>query len=145
MATDRFDIDLGSAHEDAPVPEGRYSVRCTSLSKETSRKGADMFVATLQIESDEFPFAEPMKHYIMLPIKDDDAQMRRRRLNGLRRFLEAFEITYEADGFHPGDAVGQVAEELFITQEAVINPETKEETGRVRNRAVFPKVKEEED
>ncbi len=132
---------LDDTKEQEPVPEGEYDLRVIRFEPSTSKKGAPMFVAQIRIEEQDAPL---IYDYMMLP--EPDGEYNDMRLRGIARFLAAFEVPTEGNGFNPEDVEGSTAH-LMVTQE--IEPK-KDENGNiipdqepiVRNRVRYPRLSE---
>ena len=100
---------IADAKEAVAVPEGEYDLRILSAETALSKAAADrgqtsdnMIHCTIAIESDEFPNAAPLHHYIML-VTDPEDKWNNLHLVGQKRFLTVFGIPYEGNGFDIDD------------------------------------------
>ena len=98
--------------EDAPVPEGRYSLRVTSFTKQTSEKtGREGFLSFIRIEDTDYPNASSIRHSIWLPKNGDESDYIRRSMRDLSRFLTVVGVEHEVIAgqgidFEPEDVPG---------------------------------------
>ena len=105
---------IAEGTEDKPVDGDReYDLRVHSFVEETSKQGNPMWHAMITIEGEQAP---PVHEYFSMVQEADDADKRRLKARGLRRFLVAFNIPHEADGFDPEDCPGAAAR-LTLTKE----------------------------
>ena len=96
------------AKEAVVVPEAEYDLRVSSAELATSKaaqaKGQEdnMIHCVILIESEEYPNAAPIHHYIML-VTDPEDKYNNLHLVGQKRFLVTFGIPHEGNGFDLDD------------------------------------------
>jgi len=130
---------LGDDYEDVPVAEGRYNLRITDARDQLAKDGESAQILTIvAIESTEDGEAlednvASVFHYLTFPKASDDVDAVRTKMRMNTRFLKAFNVPFEADGFASEDMPGCTAC-LLLTQA--------EWEGNLRNEIVLPKVQE---
>jgi hypothetical protein len=112
---------LGDDYEDKIVAEGEYELRINDAKEQTSKDGALQYMCIIDIEAatsgDEIPQnTAPIFHYLTMPKEDDSSDSRRTKMRFLTRFLKAFSIPFEADGFNVEDFSGTTAT-LLVEQD----------------------------
>ena len=110
-------IEVAIADAKAPEvqPEGVYDLvieKADMYKKDGSTKTSVRCI----IGFDGVPGAASIFHYQSLPGPDDDSEKVNNKLLMLKRFLEAFYIPFEGNGFAVEDCVGARGR-FFITQE----------------------------
>src|SRR5229473_3919139 len=135
---------IADAKEAEVVPEGPYDLRIISADTDTSKKGNNMVVCLIGIDSSEHPNAQPITEYLVIPADDDE--YKHLHLLKLARFLHAFSIPHEDTGFDTDDFPGSTASGVRLTQEMV----DKDKDGNPRpdpfpkNVAQWPRLPKEE-
>jgi hypothetical protein len=127
--------DLDQNFESEPVPEGQYDVRVAKFEATESKAGKPMYKVMLIVEDQEFPNAAPVNFFLSIPTKNDEERAKTFKMQQMKRFLTAFSIPYEANGFSDEDVEGATARQLSISQA----PPT--EDGRVYNEVHLPRAK----
>lgn len=133
---------VADAQEDKPLPEGEYELTIKSAEPKTSKKGKNMIQVLLVTTDPEYRNASPINHYIMLPEKDDE--YRDMHLRNMKRFLVAFGVAFEDNGFDTDDLIGQTAT-VGVGLQAMKDRDTGEATGQEMNTLKLPRVKDEEE
>ena len=124
---------LGDSYEDKPAPEGSYDLRIMDIKDGRNKKDTcDQTMVMIKVESDEYPDAATIFHYLTFVGPDDDESSSRNKMRGITRFLKAFNIPFEKNGFNTEDLVGATASDIFVKQE--------EYEGSVNNRVSLPRV-----
>lgn len=127
-------INLNDVAESKPVPAGRYGLTIASAEAMKSQKGADMLKVSIGIDGHDT--APNISHFISFPSGDDDAGKANFKALMCKRFLVAFGIPGDAEGFDTDDFPGSTADlELGLSEP--------NDTGDVYNRLVLPKLKDE--
>lgn len=100
---------IDQASEPQPMPEAEYRMMVLGpgVLDEIGQNKTPALVFKLGFI--EHPEAQNVRLTIWMPKPDDDAQKRNFKTLMLRRFLEAFQIPYDANGFNPEDAAGAEA------------------------------------
>lgn len=93
-----------SVKERSAVPEARYPLVVLDFSDKESGKGSAMLTIVHEIEGE--PDAAPVKHWITLPTKGDDADTIRMKQLGMKRYLTMAGIPFEENGFDTDDLIG---------------------------------------
>lgn len=132
---------ISDAKEAVAVPEAEYDLRIinaeTQLSKKAAEKGAtedNMVHVLIAIDSPEYPNAAPIHHYLML-VTDPEEKNNALYLIGQKRFLVAFGIPYERNGFDIDDFPNATARCLVTLDE--------NQQGEPVNQLKLPRIKEE--
>lgn len=130
----RIEVNLKDVHEPKPVPGGkRYAL--TISEAEFREEKNDIRVS---IGIDDHLDSPNVSHYISLPKAEDDEGKAAFKARMLKRFLVAFNIPHDEDGFEIEDFAGAQAEiELTLS-----DPD--KETGAVYNRLRLPRLADEE-
>jgi hypothetical protein len=130
-------VALQDAKEPEAVPEGPYDLRIVKHEDGESKKsGNPMTTVFIKIEDAAHPTAALVRHWLVPPTHDTPADQRQMRLLDIRRFLTAFGVSMQGDGFDSDDLDGATASQIMLTQE------TNDETGDVYNRLKLPRLKE---
>lgn len=128
-------VNVEEVKEPAPVEEGNYDLVCSNAEeKESKSSGKPMIACTIEIM--EHPDAPTIFMFLPLPAEGDEPKARNFKLLQLKRFLTAFDIPFDSDGFNVEDFNGATA-----TQCRVKLSEPDDE-GRVRNEVVLPSITE---
>lgn len=112
-------IDLGNELaevQEAPLaPEGEYDLAVHSVEHDTDN-GKNNIIVGIKFLGENF---QPFRHYISLPLPSDAQKdqekgnpagtTQKTKLLMLKRFLVAFNIPFEANGFDPMDIQGATA------------------------------------
>lgn len=122
---------LSDAKEQTVVPEGEYDLKIFSAVEKDSKKGDPMVQIIIGVESSDYPNAKSVFHHLMMVKDDDDEQTVDRKLRGQRRFLNAFSIPSEDDGFDTDDFAGCTATLRVKQQE-------NKDNGEISNVLVLP-------
>lgn len=129
---------LAEVKEDVQVPEGEYDLRVVDVKVRESEKDDinTVYALTIAVESDEFPNAQPVRHWLTIPKPSHEyADLMWR---SLKRFLHCFGIPFEANGFDDGDLEGATGR-CFV---GVAEPD---EQGNTYNELRLPRLPQEED
>lgn len=120
-----IEADFSQDYEDKPAPEGKYDLRIRSAKEQLSKGKADQVLCLIDIEGADG--TAPIFHYLTFPLSKKQAQERnvepddekkfRDKMRFITRFLDLFEVPYEANGFNTEDLVGASAKDVDITQE----------------------------
>ena len=130
--------NLADAREPKPVPEGEYDLIIKSCDEETSKSGMPMLHVVSLIDGAEGAEALPIHDYLILP--HDGYDYNSMALLNLKRFLVAWGIAHEGNGFDTDDFPGSKAR-LLVVQEEVKDGPSK---GSITNRIRYPRLKNEE-
>jgi hypothetical protein len=127
-------LNLNDVQEARPVAGGvKYDLIVATAEECTSQKGDPQVKVSVGIVGQET--APNVTHYISLPNGSDPKKDNFKALM-LRRFLEAFSIPYDAEGFAVEDFLGaQATLELSLSEP--------NDNGDVYNRLVLPKLRTE--
>lgn len=132
-----INVALNDAKEPEAVPEGPYDLRIVSHNNEPSKKsGNPMTTCFIKIEDAAHPNAALVRHWLVPPTNDTPADQRQMRTLDIKRFLTAFDVPMEGEGFNSDDLDGATASQIMLTQEE------DDETGNVYNRLRLPRLKE---
>jgi hypothetical protein len=124
---------LNDAKEPEAVPEGMYDLRIHRADEGKSKAGNDMVTVLIKIEDSQYPNASLIRHWITYVSKDTPPDQRQMRLLDQRRFLQAFSVPYQEDGFNTEDLQGQTGRMMVKQEEG--------DDGTVYNRLVLPRLK----
>jgi hypothetical protein len=124
---------LHDAKEPEAAPEGMYDLRIVKADDGESKKGNQMTTVFIKIEDPNYPNASLVRHWITYISNDTPADQRQMRLLDQRRFLQAFGVPYEANGFNSDDLLGQTARCMLKQEEG--------DDGTIYNRLVLPRLK----
>lgn len=119
-------IDLSDVEENTPVAEGVYEVQIVKAELTETKTGKPMITAALRVMGE--PTAQMIRHFIVLPTPDLDAEQQRFRKLDLKRFCVAFGIPTD-DGVNIEDFQGATAE-VFVTKQQ--NKDTGDEYNGLR-------------
>lgn len=135
-------IDMGDEFADTKepelAPEDTYDLRCEDVDHITEG-GKNNIRVRIRIEGGDF---QPIFHYLALPQPDKDKKRDAEKGEELgttskwkmlmtKRFLHAFGVPYEANGFDPNDIMGASAR-LGVTQDSF----TREDGSVMRNNKI---------
>jgi hypothetical protein len=127
----RLEVNLTDVHEPQPVPPGRYQL---TIAEATYREEKPDIRISIGI--DEHMDSPNVSHFISLPKAEDDEGKAAFKARMLKRFLVAFNIPHDGDGFEVEDFPGATAElELRLSDP--------DENGNVYNRLVLPRLTDE--
>lgn len=130
----RLELNLKDVQEAKPVSGGkRYSL--TISEAEFREEKNDIRIS---IGIDDHLDAPNVSHFCSLPKSDDDDRKAQFKALMMKRFLVAFNIPHDDDGFDVEDFPGATAElELRLSDP--------DDNGNVYNRLVLPRLKDEGD
>ena len=98
------------------VAEGEYDLRCGNVDHTRQEdENNPRIVVIVNIEGN--PDAAPIWHTLWLSNKNSDPERRADNDRANRRFMEVFNIPYEATGFNSDDIPGSVGKCLVVQQE----------------------------
>jgi len=124
-------LNLNDVQEPKPVPNGRYALTIASAEQGVSKNGNDQIRVSIGIEG--HLDAPNVTHYISIPGKADEKQKADFKLLMLKRFLTAFNIPFDDNGFSVDSFIGARAEcELTLSEP--------DDGGNIYNRLMLPKV-----
>lgn len=127
----RIPLNLNEVQESRPVPNGRYDLVVASAEETTSKAGAPQIKVSLGIEGHDT--APNVSHYISLPGSGDEPNKAQFKALLLKRFLTAFNIPFDSDGFNVDDFPGATARcELTMSEP--------DDNGNVYNRLQLPRI-----
>lgn len=129
----RLEVNLKDVQEPKPVPGGvRYAL--TIAEAEFREAKNDIRIS---IGIDDHLDAPNVSHFCSLPKAEDDEGKAKFKARMLKRFLVAFSIPHDEDGFEVEDFPGAAAElELRLSDP--------DDNGNVYNRLVLPRLQDEE-
>lgn len=129
----RIEVNLKDVQEPKPVPGGkRYAL---TISEAVFREEKND--VRISIGIDDHLDSPNVSHFCSLPKADDDEGKAKFKARMMKRFLVAFNIPHDEDGFEVEDFPGAVAElELRLSDP--------DENGNVYNRLVLPRLPDEE-
>jgi len=129
----RLEVNLKDIHEPKPVPGGkRYAL---TISEATFREEKNDIRISIGI--DDHLDSPNVSHFCSLPKAEDDEGKAAFKARMLKRFLVAFNIPHDEDGFEVEDFPGATAElELGLSDP--------DENGNVYNRVKLPRLSDEE-
>ena len=109
-----IEMALGEAKEKEVVPEGQYTliVEDAELIEEDGRGRV-----LVRLSIDGMPNAKSVFHSISLTSPEDDPEKRNTKLLFAKAFCEAFDISFEANGFALEDFPGSRGEVHLIQDE----------------------------
>lgn len=130
----RIEVNLKDIVEPKPVPGGkRYGL---TISEAEFREAKNDIRISIGI--DDHLDAPNVSHFCSLPKADDDEGKAKFKARMLKRFLVAFNIPHDEDGFDVEDFPGAASElELRLSDP--------DENGNVYNRLVLPRLPDEEE
>lgn len=133
-----MNTSFGNVQEKQPVPAATYDVMIDNAEQHVSRESQKPSIkVTVSIEGE--PDAPKISHYIPLPNQDDDEQKTSNKMIGIKRFLVAFGIPFEDNGFNIEDFFGARATvPLTLT-----DPDEPGANGNVYNRLNLPRLPDE--
>jgi len=128
----RIPLNLNDVQESRPVPNGRYDVVIASADEGKNKDGTkDQIKVSLGIQGHDT--APNVTHFISLPGNGDDSQKTNFKMLLLKRFLHAFHIPYDADGFNVDDFPGASAKcDLTLSEP--------DDNGNIYNRLQLPRL-----
>lgn len=112
-----IEVDFTEDYEDKTAPEGRYDLRISSAKEKTSQSGYNMVEAMLTVEGDEGVGIAPIFHYLIFPKADTEEKTKRMFMQNLTRFIAAFDVPHDKNGFNVEDMIGCTASEIPVIQE----------------------------
>jgi hypothetical protein len=124
--------NLQEVREAQPVPNGKYDLTIASVEESKTQAGLPQLRVSIGIDGHDD--APNLTHFVSLPSAGDDKSTAKALF--LARFLEAFNIAYDASGFDTDDLPGATAR-LEVT---LSEPNA---DGNVYNRLVLPRLKNE--
>lgn len=124
-----------SVKEGEIVPEGEYDLRIVKASRKETKKGdREMTVVVIKIDDPEYPDAPPIMQYLVDSKSGDDSDQVRMRSVELKRFLQAFGVAMQADGYDDEDLPGATAKCMVVQEEG--------DDKVIRNRIRLPRLRE---
>jgi hypothetical protein len=128
----KIPLNLSDIQESRPVPNGRYDLVIASADEEKSKSsGKDQIKISLGIQG--YDKAPNVTHFISLPGGDDDSQKSNFKMLMLKRFLHAFRIPFDSDGFDVQDFLGATAScDLTLSEP--------DDNGNIYNRLQLPRL-----
>lgn len=130
----RIEVNLKDVQEPKPVPGGKkYAL---TIAEATFREEKNDIRISIGI--DDHLDAPNVTHFCSMPKPDDDEGKAKFKARMLKRFLVAFGIPHDEDGFEVEDFPGAHAEvELGLSDP--------DESGNVYNRLRLPRITDEEE
>ncbi len=125
--------ELANAKEAEPAPEGEYDLVLHDVEEFTNEAG-NMSLKVL-VKFDDNAHA-PFTHWVSLPSAEDDAAKIQAKALFIKRFLVAFNVPMEDNGFNPTDIPGCRAR-LAVKQNQYTNKNGDEAIG---NNIVLPRL-----
>lgn len=126
-------INLNDVEESAPVAEGEYDVQITKATLGESKGGKPMITANIRLVGQ--PTAQAIRHFIVLPTPDLDAEQTRYRKLDLKRFCAAFNIPTDG-GVNVDDFQGAEAS-VYVTKKV------DDDSGNEYNELRLPRLRKE--
>lgn len=127
----KIPLNLSDIQESRPVSNGRYDLIIATAEEGKSKNGADQLKVSIGIQGEDK--APNLTHFISLPGGGDDAQKANFKMLLLKRFLHAFKIPYDSDGFNVEDFVGSTAScDLTLSEP--------DDSGNIYNRLQLPRL-----
>lgn len=128
----KLNLNLNDVVESRPVPNGRYNLVIAQAEETVSQKGAPMIKCSLGIEGHDD--APNVSHFISLP---DGGEKDAFKALMLKRFLTAFNIAYDDEGFEIDDFFGaRASAELTLSEP--------DDAGNIYNRLQLPRLPSED-
>ena len=127
-------INLSELKEAKPVANAKYNLTIASVEEGESGAGLPQLKASIAIDGHDD--APNITHFISLPSAGDPKSQAKAIF--LARFLLAFNIPFDAEGFDLDDFPNAVGEGLELT---LSKPD---DNGNVYNRIMLPKLPDEE-
>lgn len=113
-----IDVGLDQAQEPEAVPEGPYNLRVISFdSNQRTKAGDPKFLAVIAIEDEDHPDAQNVFLHMAVPTEQDDASKASFKRLQIARFLHAFGIPVEDNGFNDEDVIGCTADNVLLKQD----------------------------
>jgi hypothetical protein len=129
----RLEVNLKDVQESKPVPGGkRYDLTIAEAEFNEEKN-----YIRVSVGIDDHLDSPNIAHFCSLPKADDDERKAGFKALMLKRFLVAFNIPHDEDGFEVEDFAGAQAE----LEVRLSDPD---DNGNVYNRIVLPKVQDEE-
>lgn len=138
---------MADAREDELVPEGEYELTIDSYEEKDGKKEGRtnlQIMITIDNPPAETKSPAPIFHYLSLPHEDDEPKSASFKLRMMRRFLEAFSIPFEDNGFDSDDLNGAKAT-LLVTQQEIMRGDPPRPTGEYSHALRLPKFRNERD
>lgn len=129
-----IEIPLEGTNEETSVPENVYTLRVEAAQEMTNDEtGRFSILCIINIEDPPAEVDNPAAvfHYLNIPNKKDDAKASKFMMLLNKRFLVAFGVPFEGNGFNPEDIPGSTAE-LLLTED--------EYKGVIRNSIKLPQI-----
>ena len=138
MSFIQMDSSFSNVKEKQPVPKGTYDLLIENAVEHTSKEsGKPSIKCTIAIEG--HPEASKVTHYVPLPNDEDDAAKTANKMIMIKRFLVAFGIPFEDNGFNVEDFFGARGQaELQLT-----SPD-EDPNGNIYNRLNLPRLADED-
>lgn len=133
---------LDQVKEPEIAPEGDYRLVIGTAEVKPSKRTNRVGINT-RLEFMDNPDYAPLYHGVWLPMEGDEEKTKEILMRNVRRFLEMFEIPFDANGFDASGWEGKQADDAHVVQEMVTD-ENDNETGDVRNSLVLKKLATEE-
>lgn len=131
-----IEIAIQDAQEEVSVPEAVYDLRVTDATlKDNAETKRQSVMCMIEIENppEDTPNVATVFHFMNLPNKNDDAKSTKFMMLQIRRFLVAFDVPHEGNGFSPEDIPGSTAEMLLCEEEY---------EGDMKNSLRLPRIEE---
>ena len=115
-----IELPLGDTQEAQVVPEGVYNLLVEDAQDhKNAESGRESIMCMIRIEDppEDVPNPATVFHFLVLPTADDDEKTRTFVMLEIKRFLEVFDIPYEANGFSSEDIPGATADVLVTEGE----------------------------
>jgi hypothetical protein len=135
-------MNLDEAVEQKPAPKGKYELQVTGASvtetgENSKHPGAPMIKVTLGF-TDTSINAPVITHFITIPYEgDENANF---KLLMLKRFLVAFHIPYNSEGFELEDLARDMIGQTATLDVGLTEPN---ENGDIFNRVQIPRIRDE--
>jgi len=128
----KIPLNLNDIQESKPVPNGRYDLVIASADEGKNKEGTkDQIKVSLGIQGQDK--APNVTHFISLPSTGDDPQKSNFKMLLLKRFLFAFKIPFDSDGFNVDDFAGATAScDLTLSEP--------DDSGNIYNRLQLPRL-----
>lgn len=113
-----IEIPLEGTMEEQTVPENTYSVRVESADEKTNNEtGRFSIMCIIRVEDppEDNPNPATIFHFLNIPNNGDEKKAVDFMMLEIKRFLVAFDVPFEGNGFNPEDIPGSTAE-LLVTE-----------------------------
>ncbi len=136
MSESFIKVAMSDAPEEGLCEEGRYDLRIIAKKlKDTKAGDRKLLQVTMMVEG--IPDVAPIMENLTFPnAKDweDEKEMAKGFIRRVKRFIAAFGVTWQADGFPANELDGATADDILIKIE--IGKDDNVE----RNKAIFPRI-----